>query len=94
MLIVCSIERNAIRTVGNPEFGLPHRNKPAFVIFVSRFACALLNIKMARRGDAGNLFVGRVSKNARAKDLEDVFGTYGRMLRCDIKYGNTNNMVF
>jgi len=42
---------------------------------------------MARRGDSGNLFIGRVSKNARAKDLEDVFGHYGRMIRCEIKYG-------
>jgi len=43
---------------------------------------------MARRfGDGGSLFIGRLSKNTRIRDLEEVFETYGRVTRCDIKYG-------
>ena len=41
---------------------------------------------MARRGD-GHLFVGRLAKDVRTRDLEDVFELYGRLTRCDIKYG-------
>jgi len=46
--------------------------------------------KMARRGgfgDGGSLFIGRLSKNTRVRDLEEVFESYGRVTRCDIKYG-------
>ncbi|KAL5007582.1 hypothetical protein ScPMuIL_016388 [Solemya velum] len=35
----------------------------------------------------GQLFVGRLSKSTRNRDLEDIFEPYGRMLRCEIKYG-------
>lgn len=35
----------------------------------------------------GHLFVGRLSRNTRIRDLEDVFENYGRVVRCDIKYG-------
>jgi len=45
---------------------------------------------MARRGgfgDGGNLFIGRLSKNTRIRDLEEIFESYGRLTRCDIKYG-------
>jgi len=42
---------------------------------------------MSRRSD-GALFIGRVNKNTRVKDLEDVFSTYGILTRCDIKYGD------
>jgi len=35
----------------------------------------------------GHLFIGRLNRNTRVKDLEDVFETYGRIVRCDIKYG-------
>ena len=42
---------------------------------------------MSRRSSEGSLFIGRLSKNTRVKDLEDVFETYGRMTRCEIKYG-------
>jgi RNA recognition motif-containing protein len=38
-------------------------------------------------GRSGHLFIGRLSRNTRVKDLEDVFETYGRIVRCDIKYG-------
>ncbi|KAK2194062.1 hypothetical protein NP493_3g11042 [Ridgeia piscesae] len=41
---------------------------------------------MSRRSE-GNLFVGRLNKNTRTRDLEDIFEPYGRMIRCDIKYG-------
>jgi len=45
--------------------------------------------KMARRGgpDGGSLFIGRLSRNTRVRDLEEIFESYGRMTRCDIKYG-------
>jgi len=44
---------------------------------------------MARRvgGDGGSLFIGRLSRNTRIRDLEEIFESYGRMTRCDIKYG-------
>ncbi|XP_045177183.1 probable splicing factor, arginine/serine-rich 5 [Mercenaria mercenaria] len=42
---------------------------------------------MSRRHSEGCLFIGRLSKNCRARDLEDVFEPYGRMSRCEIKYG-------
>jgi len=43
---------------------------------------------MSRRNNSdGSLFVGRLSKNCRVRDLEDVFEPYGRMARCEIKYG-------
>jgi len=44
---------------------------------------------MARRGgmDGGCLFIGRLSRNTRIRDLEEIFESYGRMTRCDIKYG-------
>lgn len=35
----------------------------------------------------GQLFVGRLNRNTRTRDLEEVFETYGRLTRCDIKYG-------
>ena len=42
-----------------------------------------------RRDTQGSacLFVGRLSKDTRAKDLEDVFYKYGKLIRCDVKYG-------
>ena len=47
---------------------------------------------MSRRGD-GHLFVGRLAKDVRTRDLEDVFELYGRLTRCDIKYGNNFALV-
>ncbi|XP_011416219.1 probable splicing factor, arginine/serine-rich 6 isoform X2 [Magallana gigas] len=41
---------------------------------------------MSRRGD-GSLFIGRLSKNTQPRHLEDVFEPYGRLIRCDVKYG-------
>lgn len=35
----------------------------------------------------GHLFVGRLSKSTRNRDLEDIFEAYGRLSRCEIKYG-------
>ncbi|KAJ8298802.1 hypothetical protein KUTeg_022862 [Tegillarca granosa] len=40
---------------------------------------------MSRRRE-GNLFIGRLSKSVRVRDLEDVFEPYGRMSRCEVKY--------
>jgi arginine/serine-rich splicing factor 7 len=33
------------------------------------------------------LFVGRLSKETKQRDLENVFYLYGKLSRCDIKYG-------
>lgn len=33
------------------------------------------------------LFVGRLDKGTRTKELEDIFGRYGKLMRCDIKFG-------
>ncbi|XP_061176156.1 probable splicing factor, arginine/serine-rich 6 isoform X1 [Saccostrea cucullata] len=41
---------------------------------------------MSRRGE-GSLFIGRLSKNTQPRHLEDVFEPYGRLARCDVKYG-------
>jgi len=35
------------------------------------------------------LFVGRLSRRTRVADVEDVFDRYGRLTRCDVKYGMT-----
>jgi len=35
----------------------------------------------------GHLITGRISPETRARDLEDVFGKYGRIIRCDVKRG-------
>ena len=51
---------------------------------------------MAKRGDfgsGGSLFIGRLSRNTRIRDLEEIFESYGRMTRCDIKYGECRDMV-
>ena len=40
--------------------------------------------------DSAQLFIGRLSKATRQRDLENVFGDYGRMLRCDLKFGKLN----
>ena len=42
---------------------------------------------MSRKSEGGHLFIGRLSKNARTRDIEEVFETYGRITRCEIKYG-------
>ncbi|XP_060070760.1 serine/arginine-rich splicing factor 4-like [Ylistrum balloti] len=35
----------------------------------------------------GQLFVGRLNKRTTVRDLEDVFEAYGRLARCEVKYG-------
>jgi len=40
------------------------------------------------RSREGQLFIGRLNRNTRVRDLEEVFETYGRLTRCDIKYGS------
>ena len=32
-----------------------------------------------------SLFVGRLSRDVKTKDLEELFGKYGKLVRCDIK---------
>jgi len=46
---------------------------------------------MSRSSDS--LFIGRLHKDTRVKDLEDIFETYGRIVRCDIKYGGKSTIV-
>lgn len=36
------------------------------------------------------LFLGGLSKETRRQDLEDIFSKYGRINRCEIKYGKGN----
>ncbi|XP_071831933.1 uncharacterized protein [Apostichopus japonicus] len=36
---------------------------------------------------SANLFVGRLSKNVKERHVQDIFGAYGRLVRCDVKYG-------
>lgn len=36
----------------------------------------------------GNLFVGKLAYDCRQRELEELFGKYGRITRCDIKRGN------
>lgn len=55
-----------------------------FIIHSIRATCL---VKMSRRAE-GQLFIGRLSKSTRVRDLEDVFEPYGRMTRCEVKYGN------
>ena len=38
-------------------------------------------------GTGGSLFVGRLAFDCRTRELEDLFGKYGRITRCDIKRG-------
>lgn len=33
------------------------------------------------------LFIGRLDKSTRPKDVEDLFEAYGRLDRCELKYG-------
>lgn len=35
------------------------------------------------------LFVGRLPRGTRGRDLEDVFYKYGKLTRCDVKQGDT-----
>ena len=46
---------------------------------------------MSRKSEGGHLFIGKLSKNARTRDIEEVFETYGRITRCEIKYGKYYN---
>ena len=41
---------------------------------------------------ATQLFVGRLPRNTRSRDMEDIFYRYGKMTRCDIKQGDTNSV--
>ena len=57
---------------------------------MSKIKLLPLNVKpctMSRRGSEGHLFIGRLSKNTQTRHLEDIFEPYGRLTRCDIKYG-------
>ena len=38
---------------------------------------------------SNELFLGGLNKDIRRQDLEDVFGKYGKIVRCDIKYVNS-----
>ena len=38
-------------------------------------------------GGDNQLFVGRLPRGSRSRELEDVFYKYGKMTRCDVKQG-------
>lgn len=40
-------------------------------------------------GNGGSLFVGKLAYDCRTRELEELFGKYGRITRCDIKRGKT-----
>ena len=42
---------------------------------------------------ATQLFVGRLPRNTRSRDMEDIFYRYGKMTRCDIKQGSASSLV-
>ncbi|KAK3726506.1 hypothetical protein QZH41_014248, partial [Actinostola sp. cb2023] len=56
----------------------------AVILDSSRRSEAFEETKMARGGT--QLFVGRLSKETKQRDLENVFYLYGKLSRCDIKY--------
>ncbi|OQV23802.1 hypothetical protein BV898_02526 [Hypsibius exemplaris] len=37
------------------------------------------------------LFIGRIPKNIRVRELEDIFSRYGPLTRCDVKYSGTGS---
>lgn len=41
----------------------------------------------AAAGSGGSLFVGKLAFDCRTRELEELFGKYGRITRCDIKRG-------
>lgn len=41
-------------------------------------------------GNGGSLFVGKLAYDCRPRELEELFGKYGRITRCDIKRGKRN----
>lgn len=80
------------------KFPLDSRSPP-FWILTHRDEAAIEEIKMARGGT--QLFIGRLSKETTQRDLENVFYLYGKLSRCDIKYGkysrsfsNFMNVIF
>ena len=38
-------------------------------------------------GGSGSIFVGKLAFDCRTRELEELFGKYGRITRCDIKKG-------
>ncbi|CAH1787365.1 unnamed protein product, partial [Owenia fusiformis] len=51
------------------------------------------NFKMSMR-DGTSLFVGRLSKRTRTRDVEEIFREYGHMSRCEVKYGEEMAYAF
>ncbi len=39
------------------------------------------------RYSQNQLFIGRLPRSCRERDLEDMFERYGKLLRCDMKTG-------
>jgi len=40
------------------------------------------------------LFIGRLDKSTRQSDVEDLFEAYGRLDRCEVKYGTEHAFAF
>lgn len=45
-------------------------------------------------GGDNQLFIGRLPRGSRSRELEDVFYKYGKMTRCDVKQGETLDAIF
>ena len=48
----------------------------------------------ASNGNGGSLFVGKLAYDCRPRELEELFGKYGRITRCDIKRGTLTFLIF
>ena len=91
--VVCTIEIPWVPTMGTPLFlrNYCFLHILALILILSHTGYSGRKASMSRRANEGSLFVGRLSKSTRVRDLEDIFEPYGRMTRCEIKYGNINN---
>lgn len=47
--------------------------------------------KVGEQANMSQLFVGRLPRGTRARDLEDIFYKYGKMTRCDVKQGQLHS---
>ena len=43
--------------------------------------------KMSAFNSGGSLFIGRLAFDCKTRELEELFGKYGRLTRCDVKKG-------
>ena len=51
------------------------------------------SVDLEMSGD-NQLFIGRLPRGSRSRELEDVFYKYGKMTRCDVKQGEAAILFF